>query len=161
MAVLIATFADGGRLEFDRGAFDDWCVFLTRLRAPRHPPRDVDYFATMRALANRHGPRRVYRDFVAVYDGTTRAVDAEVVRRIAALAHDYGEDALEFAVMLTTIYAGMVAEENKANAKLGKRVKRLGVYQILRFDMPVAVAANHSRGKPWREIARECEAYGF
>ena len=159
--MLIATFTDGGLLEFGRGKFDDWCVFLTRPGVPRHPPTDADYFAALRRLGRRHGRRRVYGDFVAVYRRTGPAIDPAVVQGISATAGGYDEDALDFAVTVTTIYAGMVAEENKAFAPLGKRIKRLGVYQILRFDLPVGVAANYSKGKPWRELARECEQYGF
>ena len=46
---------------------------------------------------------------------------------------------------------GMV-EQNYPN-KLGKRLKRLGIYQMLFEGMNVDQAANWSRGKPWREIS--------
>ena len=55
----------------------------------------------------------------------------------------------------------MVAEENYHGTKLGKRLKRLGIHQILIEGMEVHVAAHWSRGKPWREIAEECERRGF
>jgi len=32
-ARLIKSFADGSQLEFDRGRFDDWCLYL---RSPQH-----------------------------------------------------------------------------------------------------------------------------
>jgi hypothetical protein len=31
----------------------------------------------------------------------------------------------------TVLYAGMISEENKTNAILKKRVKRLGIHQVL------------------------------
>jgi hypothetical protein len=40
----------------------------------------------------------------------------------------------------------MVAEENYPGTKLGKRLKRLGVHQILIEGMKVETAANWSRG---------------
>ncbi|WP_287129575.1 DUF7004 family protein [Candidatus Cyanaurora vandensis] len=55
----------------------------------------------------------------------------------------------------------MVAEENKKFTKLGKRVKHLGVYQILIEGMPAHQAANFSKGKKWREIATDCKNRGF
>jgi len=45
--------------------------------------------------------------------------------------------------------------------KLGKRLKRLGVHKILMEGMKVDIAANWSRGRPWREISEECERRGF
>lgn len=74
---------------------------------------------------------------------------------------NYGNDALEINILFTILYAGMVAEENKVNTKLGKRIKRLGMYQISLEDMSAQQAANYSRGMSWREIARECANRGF
>ena len=30
MGQLIKSFVDGSYLEYDRGSFDDWCVYLTK-----------------------------------------------------------------------------------------------------------------------------------
>ena len=62
---------------------------------------------------------------------------------------------------MTTIYAGMIAEERKAYTKLGKRVKRLGIHQVILEGMAPTRAANFSRGKAWREIAALCTERGF
>ena len=55
----------------------------------------------------------------------------------------------------------MVAEENKQFTKLGKRIKRLGIHQILQENLDVAKAAQYSRGMKWREIHDECIERGF
>ncbi|WP_396035026.1 DUF7004 family protein [Candidatus Cyanaurora vandensis] len=73
----------------------------------------------------------------------------------------YDHDSLKIQIIFTIIYAGMVAEENKKFTKLGKRVKHLGVYQILIEGMPAHQAANFSKGKKWREIATDCKNRGF
>jgi hypothetical protein len=55
----------------------------------------------------------------------------------------------------------MVAEENKTNTKLGKKIKRLGVHQILIENMKPEIAANFSKGMKWQEISNECKIRGF
>jgi hypothetical protein len=62
---------------------------------------------------------------------------------------------------MTFLYAGMVAEENKEGAILRKRIKRLGVHQLLIEERQAIYAENFSRSKPWREIAVECDVRGF
>ena len=59
------------------------------------------------------------------------------------------------------IYLGMVAEENKAGAVLKKRIKRLGMYQILFDNMSAYEAANFSRGKKVAELDPLCSSKGF
>ena len=62
---------------------------------------------------------------------------------------------------MVVIYAAMVAEENKQFTRLGKRIKRLGVHQLLKEGLSPKEAANWSRGKAWRDLAAECEKRGF
>lgn len=44
-------------------------------------------------------------------------------------------------IWLNVLYAGMIAEENKENAVLGKRIKRLGMHQVLPDEMPPETAS--------------------
>lgn len=161
MQRLLQTFADGTTVSFGRGAFDDWCVYLHRPGERPHAPRDERYFARLQHLGDAHGLQTIYADFVAVYDRTTAEVDATVLNLILKLTPKYGPDALEMAVWLTVIYAGMVAEENKEKAVLKKRIKRLGMHQTLLEGLPPAEAASFSRGKKWPELARLCRSKGF
>ena len=55
----------------------------------------------------------------------------------------------------------MIAEENKAFTKLGKRIKRLGVYTLLIEKKPLKYSTNFMRGKRWREIDKLCKERGF
>jgi len=55
----------------------------------------------------------------------------------------------------------MIAEENKKYTKLGKRVKRLGVYGILMEGQSAQAAANLTRGMKYQQIEAMCEARGF
>lgn len=55
----------------------------------------------------------------------------------------------------------MISEENYPNTKLGKRIKRLGIYEMLYSQRTVYDAANFMRGMSWKEIERLCEERGF
>jgi hypothetical protein len=61
----------------------------------------------------------------------------------------------------TVIYAGMVAEENKKFAVLKKRIKRLGMYQMLVENQDPKIAANFSKGKKWPELDLIMKSKGF
>ena len=49
-------------------------------------------------------------------------------------------------------YKTMVAEERKANSILGKRIKRLGVYNVLFDDYSAKYTARYMRGMNWRDL---------
>lgn len=55
----------------------------------------------------------------------------------------------------------MIAEENKDYAILKKRIKRLGMHQILIEKISPEKASNFSRGRNWRELDKICKEYGF
>ena len=64
-------------------------------------------------------------------------------------------------IWLNVLYAGMIAEENKKNAILKKRIKRLGMYQVLIEQMPPEQAAVFSKGKKWKELDQLMATKGF
>ena len=55
----------------------------------------------------------------------------------------------------------IIPEENKAHTKLGKRIKRLGVHQILIENMNPNENTNYSKGMKWKEIEKKCIKRGF
>lgn len=158
---IIRTFRDGSMLEFGAGRFDHWCVYLTRPDRPRYPPKDIDYFVQLRSLAVRHGAQLLYTDFLAIYYRTTRQVSPHVLEMIYYMSKAYGDDELEVDILLSILYAGMIAEENKRRAKLRKRVKRLGVHQVLFENLAPEEAATFSKGKSWEVIDLECTVRNF
>lgn len=161
MGQLIKSFSDGSFLEYDRGGFDDWCVYFTRRNEGRQPPRDVDYFGQLKNLANKYGARRIYRDYVRVYDMTKRYVEKSALVMISRIAAQYESDALEVDVVFSILYMAMIAEERKKFTRLGKRIKRLGIYMLLMENRGAGEAAGFTRGMGWRDIARLCEERGF
>jgi len=146
---------------YDRGKFDDWCVYVIRPGLGKYAPRDTEYFSALVGLGRQHGFNRVYDDYLRVYENTGKQILTRVLQLITNLSKGYGADAEELDLWLTVLYAGMVAEENKENTRLGKRIKRLGVYQTLIERMEPSVAGNFSRGKKWKELDELMKSKGI
>jgi len=161
MSTLVKNVRDRNIVEFDKGTFDDWCVYLAKAGEIRYAPKDTEYFALLKLLGKRHGNKKLYDDFVTFYKPTTNLIDATVLNLITMLADNYDKDAEEVDIWFTVIYAGMVAEENKAFAKLKKRIKRLGIHQVLMEGLSVEAAAHYSRDKKWRDLDIEMWQRGF
>lgn len=157
----ITEIPNGSRVYFDRGKFDDWCVYLQRSGGRPVAPRDEWYFSELQSIGDVYGREMIYAEFVRVYDATGREVDRSVTDEILVRTRAFGPDADELATLLSVIYGGMVAEERKAHTRLGKRVKRLGMHQSLMEQKSANYAANFSRGLRWPQIAAECDARGF
>ena len=158
---IVKRFSDGSYLEFAQGSFDGWCVYVTTPDGVRRPPLDRNYFSFLRRLGVRFGPRRVYDDFVRVYERTGTGVEPAVLSLIASIAAGYPGWELRVEQVLSILYMTMIAEENKAGTRLGRRIKRLGVHCLLLEGMPVEQAADFTRGMSWRDIAAMCDERGF
>lgn len=155
------TLSDGGFIEFDSGCFDGWCVFVSTPGNKRFAPTDVQYFSRLKKLSEKFGPQKIYDDFVVIFNRTTKNVDAKVFELITVLSRFYDADDAEMELWLNVIYAGMIAEENKENAILKKRIKRLGMHQVLIDGMLPEAAAVFSKGKKWKELDEIMKAKGF
>ncbi len=161
MGHVVRHFFDGSFLEYDRGSFDNWCVYLTDASGQRKPPRDEEYFSQLENLAQQFGANKVYGDYVKVYQRTRSQIDERVLDDIHILSETYGTDALRVEKLFSILYMAMISEENKANTRLGKRIKRLGVHKLLIENQPVHEAANFMRGMDWRTIDRLCAERDF
>ncbi|RIH63138.1 hypothetical protein D1164_21275 [Mariniphaga sediminis] len=161
MSRKINQFSHGGFIEFDNGSFDNWCVFVTRANGERFAPSDVQYFSRLNILGKKYGCRVIYDDFVTVYNRTGPQINNDVLNLITTLSRFYGTDMLEMEIWFNVLYAGMIAEENKENAVLKKRIKRLGMHQVLIEKMEPEIAAAFSKGKKWRELDRLMKQKGF
>lgn len=158
---IIQTFSDGSALTFDEGVFDGWCVYLKRPREPEYAPTDLQCFEELEQLSKKHGCVKIYDDFITFYSATTGSIDQQVLHLIRQVSATYHKDALSIEILFATMYAGMIAEENKRFTKLKKRIKRLGVHQILVEKFSPDMAANFSRGKKWQDLDQICRQYGF
>jgi hypothetical protein len=153
--------ATGAKIYFGRGNFDGWCVFLERLPGLAYAPRDTEYFTFFAVLGAATTPRTVYETFRKIYAITTSVTDPAASKLILSEAAKYQGHAAEAEIWFAVIYAAMIAEENKANSRLRKRIKHLGLHQLLMQNFSSTDAASWSRGKQWREIDAECKRLGF
>lgn len=157
---IIKEFNDNSHLEYDRGQFDNWCVYMVDANGHRNPPLDRDYFNELKALADTYGANRVYDDFVRIYDSTTRDINDAVLTNISNIAATYGNP-LAVDKLFTTFYMAMTAEENYPHTRLGRKIKRLAAYEILFGGRDVADAVVFMKRMGWRDIAALCEERGF
>ena len=154
----------GSVVYYDVGNFDEWCVYVQDTDGNRHAPRDEKYFQVLSDIAGRHvnGRTRIYLLYLCIYYSTNSVVGKHVLRRIQDWTQDYGDDADTLEEALVTIYFAMVAEENKRPEyrwPLKKRVKKIGVRQLLIGNATPQDAANGTRNVPWRESVALLEAY--
>lgn len=161
--MIVKKFSDGSHLEYASGNFDQWCVYMVNpSKNYRRPPLDVDYFGFLKEQSRTYGAEKIYNDFVVFYEQTRKTVEQRVldlIEHIAVLG--YGDKWLEFTKIFTILYMGMLAEENKAFTRLGKRIKRLGMHKLLIENESVGEAANFMRGMGWRQIDAMCKERGF
>jgi hypothetical protein len=155
------SFSNGGYIEFDSGCFDQWCVFVTMPDKQRFAPTDVQYFSRLKKISEYFGPQKIYDDFLVIYNRTSKNVDPKVFGLINILSSFYNVFAEELELWLNVIYAGMIAEENKEKAILKKRIKRLGMHQVLIDGMTPEKAAVFSKGKKWKELDEIMRLKGF
>ncbi|MBX2965337.1 MAG: hypothetical protein KF845_04265 [Cyclobacteriaceae bacterium] len=81
---------------------------------------------------------------------------------IDSITNTYNEnDKIIVEQWFTVIYAGMIAEENKRFSILKKRVKRLGMHQVLKLNMSAKDAAKFSYEKKWKELDEIMKPLGF
>ena len=153
----IVRFAHG-RISFATGKFDNWAVYVDVHDWPNWP-KDEWYFKKLKKFQLLLGDV-VYDDFVSIFDMTTAEVDSKVIEHIRRLAKKYPTP-WEAEGIYYILYGGMIAEENKENAILKKRMKMLGVHQLLKEGYTSVEAAAFSWGKPWYELEALCEERGF
>jgi hypothetical protein len=162
MERLIKLLPNQQKVVFDKGKFDDWCVYVVEPNGERYAPKDAVYFAEFQKINLSYPENKVYNDFVSIYKKTTATIDEQVLALIENLYLSYLPHHREkTALWFTVLYAGMVAEENKVGAILKKRIKRLGMHQLLIQKLAPETAAAFSKGKSWRELDSLMLQLGF
>ena len=161
MGRTMRVFPDGTKLEYDRGKFDDFCLYIVESDGKRHSPQDIEYFSDLKNLSDEYGVEVVYEDFVSVYDHTTKDFDKKVYDIIDNISEHYPKDELRVKKLFSIFYLTMISEENKYRTKLGKRVKRLGVHYLLKENQKVSLSTTFMIGVPWRDLDELCKERGF
>lgn len=151
-----------GEVIFDKGRFDDYCVFVVEANKKRDAPHDEKYFSDLQIINNFIGNNKIYEDFLKIYHLTWMIVDKKVIALIDEIVETYP---IKYRKIIekwfTVIYGGMVAEEAKTNSRLRKRIKRLGMYQTLVLNKTPIYSARYSYGKDWMTLNKIMKKLGF
>jgi len=161
MVRIIRSYPDGTVIYYDQGRFDRWGVHITKTGGVSYRPIDAEYFLQLSNLSKIHGVDKIYGDFVQLYDVTRKDIDDDALKLIDQISNYYGIDEFEVNKTFTILYAAMVSEENKKDTKLGKRIKRLGVFQMLIENYTIEEATQFSMGKKAEYLAQLCRERGF
>lgn len=162
------TFSDGTSLGWDRGSMDDWCVYMINPDGSTKPPKDVDYFTELLFFADKYGHKRVYDDFVKMYDViNSKNPDECHIEIIEEIVKSYPvEDQLAIDKLFTILWMAMVSEWNymirgRYPTKLQHRIKRLGVYTMLIEGQTPEYSANFMKKMDWKTVNEYCKVDGF
>ena len=159
---ILKTFVDGSYVFYDKGKFDEYCVYIKENNRVAKAPKDVEYFQYFIDISKKYRTEKIYSDFCEIYERTTENIDTNALSLITEISKSYNiEDILQVDKWFTVIYLGMIAEEKKANAILKKRIKRLGFHQIMLEGFSAQDAANYSKGKKASMLLQECNQRGF
>lgn len=142
-------------IYFSEGAFDNYCVYVNEVpNMFRYAMKDDEYFKWILSLSKQYGAVQVWDDFCAIYDiidmNSNVQPDAKRAMEVAAdVDMHYTDDTIKWWLVF---YMTMVAECKKENAILKKRIKKLGVYNILFDGYSIDYTTTYMRNKHWREL---------
>lgn len=152
---------NGTVFSYGMGSYDEWCVYESNLEVRAKRVGDHDYFKKIRELGNIYEISDVFKTFCSIYNRTTTEINENILKDISETCEQYEDDYDKAEYAFCLLYLSMVAEMNKEYSRLGKRVKGLGIHQLLFQKMKIHDIANFTRGKKWFEVAAACERYGF
>ena len=139
---------------FSTGSIDAYCVYLNEPPLFRYAMKDEEYFKWILSLSKRYGVVQVWDDFCSIYDivnmnPTAKPdVDEAMLRAVNADMH-YTEDTIKWWLIF---YMTMVAECKKKYAKLKKRIKKLGVYNILFDKWDIEYVTTYMKDMGWKDL---------
>ena len=138
------TTKDKWDIYFAPGKIDPWCVYV------RHAPSDKEYFFQLKILADKYGKQKVYDDFLKVYNLVDNTFDTEkVLKNAEDIDSNYHENTT---LLWVVLHMTMIAEERKEKAILKKRIKHLGVYNLLFDEYDIDYITTYMRHKDWKEL---------
>ena len=148
------------KFEFCTGNFDDYCVDVTYPTGKKsHWLKDEEYFFWLKRLSKKYGVQRVYSTFLKVYDKVSVNTDKDTVNTlIRTVDKEYRESTQQ---LWSILYMTMLAEEYKEGTILGKRIKHLGVYNILFDNYGVSYTTRYMRGMNWRDLDKLMQQRGI
>ena len=161
-------------LFFSKGKFDDYCAYLYAADdngyAHIYAALDVYYFERLYWFATDHefglSLQIVYNHALALFHRVcmqpVKNIDDNTLAYIDYFTRlYYGKQRVFAKEIFMHIYYGMIAEENKANTKLGCLIKMHGIYNLLINQLSLEESANCMCGTNWMTIKSECDRMGL
>ena len=149
----------GYEIYFATGKFDEWCVYLNDGENQAKIPLDKDYFQWILDLSEKYGVQKVYNDFLIVYNAADEDFDEDECSYLCIeIDKHYEEDTTHWWVIF---YMTMVAECKKEHSILKKRIKHLGVYNVLFDKYDINYVTKYMRGKNWRYLDKLMKERGI
>lgn len=158
---IIKRLREKKKVFFDYGLFDEYCVYLGDDYGRKEALKDGEYFEFFNKLKPIYGDK-IFEDFMKIFNATTPKIDKGVRDIIDEITSTYNpEHQVDVEKYFTIMWGGMIAELNKENTMLGKRIKLFGMYQVMKEAVDPQIAANYSRDKSWRDLDEEMKERGL
>jgi len=148
----IYKFIDGTSIAFDAGNFDNWRVSIYRDDNYEGSPREVDFLIHLKTL----DADIAWKYVKETYDKISVDLEPTDIKPSIPPDSRLGTIKMFWALAMT-----MYAEERRVGYILGKRIKLLGIHQLLKENFSPVEVSNWSRGKKWRELNEECKKRGI
>ena len=159
---VVKDLANNRKVIFDKGKFDDWCVYILENNGQKKMPKEETCLTDLMYIDRFYPSGKVYEDFLDIYDMASKKIDPSVLMTIDNLCTTYNEEhQLIMQQWLAVLYAYMIAEENKSRSILKKRTLRLALYQMFKLGMQPFKASEFSKGKDWQVLNDLMFSYGF
>ena len=145
------------KFYFDEGKFDEWCVYCRRPDGSF--ALDKQYLYWIKKMSQRYGKDRVYNDFLKIYDIARYDYDfTEGLNVIKEVSDGYPVCTEQW---WCVFYMTMIAECRKEGTILNKRIKRLGVYNVIFDGYGSGYTANYMKKLHWWELDELMRERGF
>lgn len=146
-------------IYFGQGNFDKYCVFVNCPSHFKYAPTDDVYFKWLLKLSKQYGVDIVWDDFNRIYNIVGDDIEEDLaLKTITMIDKHYNEDTIMWWLVF---YMTMIAEQKKENAILKKRIKRLGVYNILFDHYDIDYVITYMKGTNWRTLAKMMKERGI
>lgn len=146
-------FKDDTYIRFGNGSIDNYAVIYVKNRKSNFY-KDRCYFKKIKKLANKYGVEKVWVDFEKIADVVKYRIDVKDIALIEKISMSYDKSFKVFK-LFCYLYMTMIAEECKANAILGKDIKRLGIYNILFDNMSILKVTTYMKGVDYKTLRKE------
>ena len=156
---------DENSICFDRGKFDNFCVYFNtysknKILIEKRAVKDIELINNLVLLKDDY-KEKTYKLIEYIYKHTNNKINYKLIEIIINIIKNNFDNSLRASKYFLFVYYAMVAEENKRGSKLGKRIKLLGIYQVLIEGISPLEASNFSKGLKWITISNHCKKRGF